>query len=112
MGRRTGEASARWRELIQGWRRSSLSVAEFCRQQDLAQASFFQWRNRLETEAPNAEPLRFVQLPTPAWAAPSFAEIRLPGGAVVAFSDRAPTELVTAAIRAAMQASVEEPRSC
>lgn len=112
MGRRTGEASARWRELIQRWRRSSLSVADFCRQQDLAQASFFQWRKRLETEAPNAEPLRFVQLPTPAWTAPSLAEIRLPNGAVVTFSDRAPTELVTAAIRAAMQAPAEEPRSC
>lgn len=112
MERQTGEAASRWRGLIQRWRRSSLSVAEFCRQQDLAQASFFQWRKRLEAEPPREEPLRFVQLPTPAWAAPSFAEIRLPSGAVVAFSDRAPTELVTAAIRAAMQAPVEEPRSC
>lgn len=112
MGRGTGGAAAKWRESIQRWRRSSLSVAEFCRQQDLAQASFFQWRKRLDAEAPREEPLRFVQLPTPAWSAASLAEIRLPSGAVVAFSDRAPTELVMAAIRAAMHSSVEEPRSC
>ena len=112
MGRRTGEAAAKWRGLIQRWRRSSLSVAEFCRQQGLAQASFFQWRKRLEDEAPREEPLRFVQLPTPVWSATSLAEIRLPSGAVVTFSDRASTELVTAAVCAAMQASAEEPRSC
>jgi Transposase len=112
MGRGAGQAATKWRELIRRWRRSSLSVAEFCRRQEIAQASFYQWRKRLESEEPGAESLRFVQLPTPAWTAAKAIEMRLPGGAVVSFSDRAAPELVAAAIRAAMQAPAEEPRPC
>jgi len=112
MRRGPGQAAVKWRELIQRWRRSSLSVAEFCRRQEIAQASFYQWRKRLEAEEPRAESLRFVQLPTPAWTAASAAEMRLPGGAVVSFSDRAAPELMSAAIRAAMQAPTKEPRPC
>jgi hypothetical protein len=112
MGRGPSPAAVKWRELIQRWRRSSLSVAEFCRRQEITQASFYQWRKRLESEEPRAESVRFVQLPTPAWNAANAAEMRLPGGAVVSFSDRAAPELIAAAIRAAMQAPAEEPRPC
>jgi hypothetical protein len=112
MVRGPSQAVAKWRELIQRWRRSSLSVAEFCRRQEITQASFYQWRKRLEFEEPGSPSLRFVQLPTPAWTAANTVEMRLPGGAVVSFSDRAAPELVAAAIRAAMQASAGEPRPC
>jgi hypothetical protein len=87
-------------------------VAEFCRRQGITQASFYQWRKRLESEEPRAESVRFVQLPTPAWTTVNVAEMRLPGGAVMSFSDRAAPELVAAAIRAAMQAPAGEPRPC
>ena len=112
MGRGPSQAAAKWHELIQRWRRSSLSVAEFCRRQEITEASFYQWRKRLESEEPRSELLRFVQLPTPAWTAANAVEMLLPGGAVVSFSDRAAPELVAAAIRAAMQAPAGEPRAC
>ena len=34
-------AAAKWRDLVDRWRRSGLSVAEFCRQQRISQPSFF-----------------------------------------------------------------------
>ena len=40
----------RWRELITEQSSSDLSIAEFCRQHGVSQASFYQWRKRLETE--------------------------------------------------------------
>jgi hypothetical protein len=37
----------RWRRLIQQWRRSRLSVREFCDWQGLSEASFYAWRREL-----------------------------------------------------------------
>lgn len=37
-----------WQELLQTHRDSGLSVKEFCAQQNVAVASFYQWRRRLE----------------------------------------------------------------
>jgi len=39
-----------WREQIEGWRRSGLTQAEYCRRTDLAKSSFQYWRRRLRAE--------------------------------------------------------------
>lgn len=36
-----------WRELLQRWQASGLSVADFCRQEQLAPAAFYAWRRTL-----------------------------------------------------------------
>jgi hypothetical protein len=78
MGRGPSPAAVKWRKLIQRWRRSPLSVAEFCRRKEITQASFYQWRKRLESEEPRVESVRFVQLPTPVRSTVNVAEMRLP----------------------------------
>ena len=40
----------RWRGLISSQADSGLSIAEFCRQNDLPQASFYQWRRKLREQ--------------------------------------------------------------
>jgi transposase len=37
----------RWRQLIDQWQRSGLSVRDFCQRQHLAVPSFYAWRRRL-----------------------------------------------------------------
>ena len=39
-----------WRDLIAEQERSGVTVAEFCRLKDVAEASFYQWRRKLSSE--------------------------------------------------------------
>lgn len=38
---------SRWLELIRRWQRSQITVREFCRRQQISEASFFSWRHVL-----------------------------------------------------------------
>ena len=125
MGRTAnGAVAGQWRERIDRWRRSGLSVAEFCRQEQVSQPSFFNWRNRLSPQlastnrgpsrssgSPDRRP-RFVQLPAVPWPGSEEIRIALPGGALVTLPLQAAAELVTTAIRAAMLVPASEDRPC
>lgn len=124
MGRAAGVAVVRqWRERIERWRRSGLSVVAFCRQEQVSQASFFNWRKRLSLTSSKRRPSRssggpdrrprFVQLPAAPWPGSEEIRIALPGGALVTLPPQASTELMAAAIRAAMIAPTQtEDRPC
>lgn len=47
MARRSAERERYWRGVIKKQRASGLSVAEFCRRNDVADALFYRWRRRL-----------------------------------------------------------------
>jgi hypothetical protein len=72
------ETRSRWRKLIEEQRGSGLSIAEFCRRQDVCQASFFGWRKKLRESSPEIE--AFVPLSVIGGGG---VEVELPGGAVV-----------------------------
>lgn len=125
MGRSAnGLLSAQWRERLNRWRDSGLSIVEFCRREEISQASFFAWRKRLGVErafARGGKPggaevasreARFLELPPAAWPTSGGVQITLPGGAVVALPPHASSELVTGAIRAAMLPPAAEDRPC
>lgn len=40
-----------WREVICRQQSSGVSIAQFCRQEGLAQASFYNWRKKLATDS-------------------------------------------------------------
>lgn len=125
MGRTANEAVAgQWRERIERWRRSGLSVVAFCRQEQVSQASFFNWRKRVSPRLAGTNrglsrssgspdrPPRFVQLPTAPWPGSEEIRIALPGGALVTLPRPAAAELVTTVIRAAMLVPASEDRPC
>ncbi len=130
MGRAASAALAtRWQERIRRWRRSGLSIAEFCRRERISQPSFFAWRKRLAgSHTPPADRAgrsglageagqkkassRLLQLPPPAWSTSGGVQITLPSGAVIALPAHASTELVTAAIRASLSSGAAEDRPC
>lgn len=127
MGRAAGAALvSQWRTRIGRWRRSGLSVAEFCRQEQVSQPSFFSWRKRLSPQLVNTNRRSrrtsvrrdrrpgFVQLPAARWPGSEEIRIALPGGAIVTLPLPAAAELVTTAIRAAMRepSGAAEDRLC
>lgn len=40
-----------WRRLVSGWRRSGLSIRDYCDQQQVSEASFYAWRRTLAARA-------------------------------------------------------------
>lgn len=125
MGRlANGVLRAQWRERLSRWRDSGLSIVEFCRREEISQASFFAWRKRLGfgralarrgkspvAEVSSREP-QFLELPAAVWPPSGGVRITLPGGAVVALPPLASSELVTGVIRAAMLPPAVEDRPC
>jgi len=82
-----GRVYARWVKVIDEWRESGLSGAEFCRRHELRAKSFYKWRQRLEEEGAAEGSSEFVPV--------SFSDSRLcPGcGVRVVIGDRIHLEL-------------------
>ena len=116
MGRTAdGSVSAVWAERLARHRRSTLSIAEFCRRERISPPSFYSWRKRLEKDelGPGAPGFIPVELSPAVEPSAEGVQIELPGGALVTLPAGASAELVTTAIRAAMHGlSAEEGRSC
>jgi len=111
MGRNQSQsAESVWRDRLARFRKSKLTVAEFCRQEGVSDPSFYQWRKRLDqgqvkskqvqrSSAPKAGQPPFVPVRVPPSA---FAEVEFPNGVRI----RVPATNVEA-LRAAIQAGNE-----
>ena len=66
--RRDAEREAFWRRMFQDQERSGLSVAEFCRCEDLTLATFYYWRRQMTqrdaASVPSADHSESPQVPT------------------------------------------------
>ncbi len=58
--RSTAEARQYWQRHSDGYSRSGLTRAAYCKQHDINVQTFSYWRHRLKTER---EPIKLVQLP-------------------------------------------------
>src|SRR5262245_51516613 len=72
-----------WQQRLERFRRSGLTVADFCQREHISVASFYAWKRRLATDpapepAPRFVPVRVV---TPPASAP--VELLLPSGLVL-----------------------------
>lgn len=56
MGRASIEKEEFWRFVLSEHSRSGRSVREFCRQEDVSEASFYQWRKKLASTLQPASP--------------------------------------------------------
>ena len=50
-----------WQEIIERQRESGLSARDFCADEGIHENGFYRWRQKLQAEAPAAQP-RFVEL--------------------------------------------------
>jgi transposase-like protein len=78
-----------WRSHVEHQSRSGLSVREYCQQEGFSQASFYNWRKRLQpsrsrSRAASAAPLPFLELTSllarPAASSSWQMEVTLPNG--------------------------------
>lgn len=58
MGRRRDRAKERhWRRLVRGWKRSGLTIRDFCACEGLSEPSFYVWRRELIRRAEESMPV-------------------------------------------------------
>ena len=57
-GKQRESAEALLRDRLARFRKSKLTVAEFCRQEGISNPSFYQWRKRLGRDAAKSEQVR------------------------------------------------------
>ena len=58
--RRSGQREAFWREQVERYESSGLSVRRFCEESSLSEASFYAWRRTLRLRAREAQAAAFV----------------------------------------------------
>ena len=68
---RSGNKEQFWRRMVEGWRRSGLSVRAFCARNGLAEPTFYAWRRTLaqrdaapQTTAPAFLPVQVIAKPS------------------------------------------------
>ncbi|MCA9135746.1 MAG: hypothetical protein KDB00_03280 [Planctomycetales bacterium] len=75
-----------WKERLDRFERSELTIAEFCRTEGYSTASFYQWRRKLQAAYRPQTPA-FIRIEHACTVGEShadlIAEIALPGGAIV-----------------------------
>jgi hypothetical protein len=100
MSQRKPERIRAWRQLIDAWTQSGLSINAFCRDRKLTRSNFDRWRRILATPPVEPRPPSFVPVRV---VADTMAEVVLPSGLVVRLplesEPHAVTQLV-AAVRA------------
>jgi hypothetical protein len=100
MSRRKSERVRVWRELIDAWTQSGLSVNAFCRERRLTRSNFDRWRRILAagaTEPPRGTAPAFVPVRV---VAEPMAEVALPSGVVVRLPVSTAPEAVTRLVAA------------
>jgi hypothetical protein len=83
--RRDPKSEHRWRDLIARWKRSGISVCDFCTDQGVSESSFFAWKRELAARDQVVTPAT-TSMPTfvPVRVAPSATiEVVLRSGVVV-----------------------------
>ena len=50
VGRKNAEKEVRWREILQRYADSGVSVREFCTSEGISEPSFYAWRKKLNQE--------------------------------------------------------------
>lgn len=103
-----GDAELVWRERLERYRRSGLTVEAFCRREGVSTSNFYGWKRRVakrsaasthEEKSPEESPL-FVPVAMNSLGS-SEVRIALPGGAVVHLPEGVSEHMLACAIRAA-----------
>lgn len=81
--RRDGKKVATWRQRMQRWQKSGLSIARFCRRERVSEASFYYWRKRLNDDGKPEPASLFVPLSITHRAITQPIEIQLPNQSIV-----------------------------
>ena len=107
--RRSGQREAWWREQVERYEASGLSVRRFCQESRLSEASFYAWRRTLRLRAREAQAATFVPVvvtPPPSTSGSFMVELR--GGRKLHLPMAMPMDHVIALLRG-LEASEVSP---
>lgn len=85
MRRRQHRSARQWRQILEDWQGSGLSVSQFCRNHKVPTSAFYRWKRKLG-QAEDRERASFIQVAWPT-AKDAMLELTCPGGHVFRFSE-------------------------
>lgn len=101
MARHGSDRSEHWRRVIEDWRRSGQTVAEFCRRRRIASPTFYVWRQRLGNVSPSSRPSpAFLPVHVVPGSARPVLELALRGGRMLRLHGDITPEIVAGLVRA------------
>ena len=120
------QVAARWRERLDRWKRSGLTITAFCQREGVSQPSFYSWRKRLAAatatgqarrNVPRFVPLEVVDSPGVMPSAMARGGMGNPGPAVEVVLPRGVTVKVSTLVdeqqlRGILRAVVAETAGC
>ncbi|HBD95456.1 MAG: hypothetical protein A2015_01215 [Spirochaetes bacterium GWF1_31_7] len=71
------DALHKWTQIMNTWKKSALSIADFCKEHNLDKSNFYQWRRRLESDE-KEEFVKVIPVP-PTTTAITAIIVHLPG---------------------------------
>ena len=103
-GTKHSKKSAHWQNILKEFEESKLSVAEFCKQNQLSLQSFYQWRRRfkLQQDAPTGAHtlIPVTVVPSPQTAKCSIIHLTTNSGACLRFDSDVPVSHIAALVAA------------
>ena len=98
--RRSGQREEFWREQVERYEASGLSVRRFCQESGLSEASFYAWRRTLRLRAREAQAAFVpVVVAPPSLPMSGSLTVELCGGRKLHLPETMPTERVVALVR-------------
>lgn len=107
------QLAEQWRQRLDRFQNSALTVAQFCQNEDLSVASFYRWRHKLtEQSLPAVAAFVAVEVdPSLNQADNRSIHIELPGGAVVRLDSATCQDVLRKSVAAIVDATSGEVRS-
>ncbi|MCP4597143.1 transposase [Neptuniibacter sp.] len=96
--RRRHLPTQQWKQLIQEWQSSSLSVLQFCRNKDIPTSAFYRWKAKFKLSEGN-KPKPFVQVKL-SQSNHANLELVLNAGHVLRFSEATDKKALVSALEA------------
>lgn len=102
--RRRHRPASQWRQLIEEWQNSDLSVSQFCRDKKIPTSAFYRWKTKLGQQEAH-DPASFIQVAWPATNG-SILELTFPAGHVLRFTETTPSKTLASVLAVLKEAEL------
>ena len=98
MTQRKHRSVTQWKQILEKWQSSGLTVSQFCRDHKIPTSAFYRWKIKLGTEKACDRP-SFIQVAIPETKR-SMLELTFPAGHVLRFTESTPNQTLVSVLDA------------
>ena len=104
MMRRNHRSASQWKQIIERWQGSGLSVSQFCRDHTIPTSAFYRWKTKLRQQE-SRDPASFIQVALPV-TQDATLELTFPAGHVLRFAETTNNKALVSVLTALKEAGL------